>query len=105
MYEMWKRQSVHEDARKMHSAEVHVRKFGKIGMATSGRPRFGKRVDRQCEVLIWCRKCSGYARQRVGPKLIDCCKLELVGTKEHAKMLKRSQILEDGRVPANESKN
>ena len=59
-----------------------------------------RRMDRQGEVPIWCRKCSGYARQRMGPKLMDCCSQELVGTKEHGKMLKRIQILEDGRVPA-----
>ena len=39
----------------------------------------------------------------MGPKLINCCKLELVGTKEHGKMLKRIQILEDGRVRAKEA--
>ena len=43
---------------------------------------------------------KGCARQRMGPKLMNCSKLEQVGTKEHGKMLKRIQILEDGRVPA-----
>ena len=35
-----------------------------------------RRVDKQVEVLIWCRKCSDYdyARQRMGPKLMNCCK-------------------------------
>ena len=28
-------------------------------------------VDRQGETLIWCRKCSGYARQRVRPKIAE----------------------------------
>ena len=28
-------------------------------------------MDRQEEVLIWCRKCSGDARQRMGPKLLQ----------------------------------
>ena len=28
---------------------------------------------RQGEVLIWCRKCSGYAKRRMGPKLMNCC--------------------------------
>ena len=27
-----------------------------------------RRMDRQGEVLIWCRKCSGYARQKNGTK-------------------------------------
>ena len=34
----------------------------------------------------------------MGPKLMNCCKPERVGTKEHGKMLKRIQVLEDGRV-------
>ena len=50
-----------------------------------------RRMDRYGEVLIWCRKCSGYARQRMGPKLMKCCKPEQVGTKEHGNMLKRIQ--------------
>ena len=32
----------------------------------------------------------------MGPKLMDCCKPEQVGTREHGKMLKRIQVLEDG---------
>ena len=62
-----------------------------------------RRMDRQGEVLIWCRKCSGSARQRMGLQLMNCCKLVQVGTKEHGKMWKRIQILEDGRVPAKEA--
>ena len=34
---------------------------------------------------------------------MNCCKPQQVGTKEHGKMLKRIQILEDGRVPAKEA--
>ena len=41
-------------------------------------------LDRQEDVLIWCRKCSGYARQRMGPKLMKCCKLEPMGTQSRA---------------------
>ena len=41
----------------------------------------------------------------MGPKLMSCCKPEKVGTKEHCKMPKRIQILEDGRVPAKEARN
>ena len=40
-----------------------------------------RRMDRQEEVLIWCSKCSGYARQRMGPKLMNLCNSEQVGTK------------------------
>ena len=39
-------------------------------------------VERQGKVLIWCRKCSGYERQRMVPMLLNCCKPEQVGTKE-----------------------
>ena len=63
-----------------------------------------RKMDRQGEVLIWCRKCSGYARQRMGPKLVNCCKPEQMGTKEFGKMMKIIQILEEGRVPAKEKR-
>ena len=53
-----------------------------------------RRVDRQFEVLIWCRKCSAHARQRMGQTLMNCCK-----------MLEGIRILEDGRVPAKEAQN
>ena len=32
----------------------------------------------------------------MGPKLVNCCKPEQVGTKEHGKMLKLIQVLEYG---------
>ena len=35
---------------------------------------------------------------------MNCCKPEQVGTKEPDNMLKRIQIVEDGRVPAKEAK-
>ena len=41
----------------------------------------------------------------MGPKLLNCCKPEKVDTKEHGKMLKRIQVLEDGRAPAKEARN
>ena len=47
-------------------------------------------------------KCSGYARQRMGPKLMNCCRPEPMGTQEYGKMLKWNQVLEDGGVPAKE---
>ena len=64
-----------------------------------------RRMDTQGEVLIWRRKCSGFARQRMGPKLMICCKPELMGTQGYGKMLKIIQVLEDGRVPAEEGRN
>ena len=57
-------------------------------------------------------KKSGQARRNIGlvqemlrlckaengrPPLLNCCRPEQVGTKEHGKMLKRIHILEDGR--------
>ena len=62
-------------------------------------------VRRMGEVQKRCRKCSGYARERMGPKLMNCCKLEQVCTKECGKMMKKFQTLEDGRGPAKEAKN
>ena len=64
-----------------------------------------RRMDRQGEVLRWRRKCSGYARQRMGPKLMNCCKPEPTGTQVCGKMLKRIQVLEDGTVPATEARS
>ena len=45
-----------------------------------------RRMNRQGEILIWCRKCWGHARQRTGTKLMNCCRREQVGTKEHEKI-------------------
>ena len=39
------------------------------------------------------------------PKLMNCCKPEPMGTQAHGKMLKRIQILDDGRVPAKEARS
>ena len=41
----------------------------------------------------------------MGPKLMNCCKPEPMGTQEFGKMLKRIQTQEDGRVPAKETKH
>ena len=64
-----------------------------------------RRLDRQGEVLKWCRKCSGHARQRVGPKLMNHCKPEKAGIKECGKMLKRNQVLEEDRILVNEARD
>ena len=64
-----------------------------------------RRIDWQCEILILCRKCSGCARQRLGPKLMNCCEREQVGTKEHGQMLKLIQVLENRRILAKEAEN
>ena len=77
---------------------------GKMEKAASGHDLV-RRMDGQGGILVWCRKCSGNAWQRVGPKLMNCCKREQVGTKEYGRMLKRIQVLEDGRVLAKEARN
>ena len=41
----------------------------------------------------------------MGPKLVNCCKPEQMGTNEFDKMMKRIHILEEGGVPAKETKN
>ena len=38
------------------------------------------------------------AAERMGPKMMNCCKSEQVGTKEYGTMLKRIQVLKDGMV-------
>ena len=74
--------------------------LGKMEKAISGRPRLGQKsglAGRRSDLV---QKMLGPCEAETGPKLMDCCKQELVGTKERDKMLKRIQILEDGRVPA-----
>ena len=53
MYEMWKRQQVHEEVREMRSAEVFVNFFGKLRKPHLGGHNMVRRMDRQGEVLIW----------------------------------------------------
>ena len=67
--------------------------LGKWGRRHLGGYDLVSIVDRQGEVLIWCRKCSGYVRRRMGAKLLNCCRPEQVGTKEYGKMLNRIQII------------
>ena len=80
MYEMGERKQTYEDARKMHMTEILVKEFGKWRRRHLGGHDLVRTVDRRRKVLIWCRKCSGYARQRMGPKLMNCCKPEPMGT-------------------------
>ena len=53
-----------------------------------GRHDMVRRVVDKEKPSIWCRKCSGYARRRMGPKLMNQCKPENMDTKEYGKMLK-----------------
>ena len=105
MYEMRKRKQTHENARHMRWTKILVQKLGKWRTRHLGGHDLVRRMDRQGEVLIWCIKCSGYARQRMGPKLMNCCRPEQMDTKEFGKMENIIQILEEGRVPAQEAKN
>ena len=41
----------------------------------------------------------------MGPKLMNCCKPEQMGTKEYGKMLKRIQVLEGCRVPTKDARS
>ena len=72
-------------------------------MKMSGRcdgPKFlSKRLG------TWCRNCSGYARQRMEPKLTNCCRPEQMDTKEFGKLVRIIQSLEEGRVPAKVATN
>ena len=58
-----------------------------------------RRADPNGEVQVWCRKCSGYAWCRLEPTVINRCSVEKIDTKEHMKMLKRSAIPPQRRVP------
>ena len=44
-----------------------------------------RRLDRQENFLFGAENGQGYARQNMGPKLMNCCKPEQVGTTEHGK--------------------
>ena len=48
--------------------------LGKWRRRHLGGHDFGRRMDRQRQVLIWCRKCSGKARHRMGPE--ECLQAE-----------------------------
>ena len=41
----------------------------------------------------------------MGPKLLNCCRPEKMGTQEFGKMLERIETLEEGRVPATDAKH
>ena len=51
------------------------------------------------------QKVFGIREAKMGPKLVNCCRPELMGTKEFSKMMRRIHILEEGRIPAKEAKN
>ena len=47
-----------------------------------------RRMDRQGEVLIWCWKCSGYARQKNGTETDE---LLQAGTNGHQRIWKNAE--------------
>ena len=53
--------------------------FGKMGKAQLGGYDMVRRVG---EALVWCRKCSGCPRCRLGPKLMYRCRAEKKDSKE-----------------------
>ena len=79
-------------------------KFRRWSKSHLGGDDMVRRVNRHGEVLIWCRKCSGCARQRMGPQLMNCCKPEKLGTKEDGKMSKRILTFVEGRVAAKDAR-
>ena len=58
-----------KEARKRRSRQPKVQwtlgKSGRWFLILMGGHDMVRKVDRQGDVLIWCRKCSGYARQRM----------------------------------------
>ena len=71
-----------KDARKMYRTKISANnKSGKWGRRYLGGHDLVRRMDRQGEILMWCRKCSGDARQRMGPKVMNCCRQEQMATK------------------------
>ena len=51
------------------------------------------------------QKIFGLCETENGTKLMICFRREQVGTKEYGKMLKRIQVLEEGRISAKEARN
>ena len=63
--------NIFEDARIMYRTKNVVKKFGILGRRYLGGHDLVRRMDRQGVVLVWCTKCSGYARQRMESKLMN----------------------------------
>ena len=52
--------------------KLFSKSLGKWRRRHLGGHDFVRRMDREGEVFKWRRKCSGYARQRMEPKLVNC---------------------------------
>ena len=71
MYEMWKRQQAHEDARKMHKAKNTCQIFGKWRKRHLGGHDKVRKLDRQGDLLIWCRKMHGLCEAKDGTQVYE----------------------------------
>ena len=60
-------------------------KLGRWGTSHLGGHDMVRRVDRNGEALLWCSKCSVYARQRLGRKWMNRCKPENMDTTDDGK--------------------
>ena len=91
---------------KCEGPNYFVRKFGKMKKETSGGHDSVGRVDRQCEVLIWCRKMLGSREAEIGTKIDDLLQARASG---HPKILARCsnefRSSQTAKVPAKEAKN
>ena len=72
--------------------------------ATSGRPRFGKKSGQAGRSSDLVQKMLGLCEAENGTQIDELLQAGACWHKERGKMLKRIQILEDGRVPAKEAK-
>ena len=75
-------------------------KLGRWVKSRLGGHDMVRRVDSSGEALKCCRKCSSYARQRLGPKFMNRCKPEKMDTKEGENMLRRILPLEEETFPS-----
>ena len=89
----------------MHRTKILDGKIWKMGKRHLGGHDLVRKIDKQGEILVRCRKCSGCARQRMGPKMMNRARLEQEGTREHGKMLNKTQFLEDGKSSCKGGKN
>ena len=62
-----------------------------------------RRAGPKGEALVWCRNCSGYARRRPCPKLLNRMQAIENITKERGSTLKRILKLEEGEIPDSEA--
>ena len=83
MYEMWKRKQIYEDARIDVLDQNSCQKVWANGEGAIWEVMTWSEEWTAGEVFIWCRKCSVFARQRMGPKLVNCCK---TGTDGHQRI-------------------